>query len=222
MISISSGCSAPLARPQSPMSEASFASTRRSCALLFGIVALTVTVARPISAQYAAYTFGAGAGASNYSGSLNSSGSVAVSGAGSAFTFNPITGATSAPIGVLPGGLASLGYGINAAGHLVGTVDYTSGNSRAFRWTSATGIMDLGTLSGGNSARAKAINSAGLVVGDASTAGGSSRAFLWSEGDGMVATALLRMRSTTPAISWGRHRWSAGQLGHSVGPRRRA
>lgn len=58
--------------------------------------------------------------------------------------------------------------GINALGQVVGFTGpkLDSTDSRAFAWTTATGMVDLGTL-GGTYAQAVAINDAGFVTGNA-------------------------------------------------------
>ena len=66
-------------------------------------------------------------------------------------------------LGVLKGQLYSRANGINAMGQVVGFSgrERDSGESRAFVWSSQTGMMDIGTL-GGAYAQAYAINDAGL------------------------------------------------------------
>jgi probable HAF family extracellular repeat protein len=87
------------------------------------------------------------------------------------------------------GGSYSRANSINAAGQVVGfsgpQIDSTT--SRAFIWSSVTGMMDLGTL-GGAYAQAWGINDAGFVTGNAQTAdkAGSSHAFLWQAGARMM------------------------------------
>jgi len=73
-------------------------------------------------------------------------------------------------LGVLPGYAYSRANGINATGQVVGfaSVLRDSSESRAFIWTSRTGMTDIGTL-GGAYAEANAINDAGLVTGTAQT-----------------------------------------------------
>jgi probable HAF family extracellular repeat protein len=86
----------------------------------------------------------------------------------------------------LPGGTASRGQDIDAAGRIVGDSNGTPGEYHATRWTD--GIpFDLGTLPGDTNppgqrgSHATATNDAGDVVGYASY-GSGSRAFLYRDG----------------------------------------
>lgn len=75
-------------------------------------------------------------------------------------------------LGVL-GGSRSVARGINEAGEVVGRSDLYSDTTppgapsayHAFRWTSASGMVDLGTLPGHLFSQANAINDAGRIVG---------------------------------------------------------
>ena len=73
-------------------------------------------------------------------------------------------------LGVLPGQVFSRANGINAAGQVVGYSgpQRDSSQSRAFLWTSQTGMIDIGTL-GGSYAQAYAINDAGYITGASQT-----------------------------------------------------
>ena len=72
-------------------------------------------------------------------------------------------------LGVLEGYVCSRANGINATGQVVGFSgpQRDGDNSRAFIWTTNTGMIDIGTL-GGVYAQANAINDAGFVTGTAS------------------------------------------------------
>lgn len=81
-------------------------------------------------------------------------------------------GGVTLNLGTLPGQVYSRANGINAAGQVVGYASQQrdSAQSRAFVWTSRTGMTDIGTL-GGAYAQAYAINDAGYVTGASQTQG---------------------------------------------------
>lgn len=107
-----------------------------------------------------------------------------------AFRWTAATGAVD--LGHLGGGTTTLGGAVNHFGCLstdgaviVGESSDASGNPRAFRWTAATGMVDLGTL-GGGAAAAAAVNADGsVVVGWSQLAGGAVHAFRWTSAGGM-------------------------------------
>jgi probable HAF family extracellular repeat protein len=82
------------------------------------------------------------------------------------------------------GGDYSLAAAINATGQVVGQSTVTGlTDLHAFRWDSATGMMDLGTLAGASDSRAYGLNNQGQIVGSCyflSLLG--SHAFRWSDG----------------------------------------
>lgn len=75
-------------------------------------------------------------------------------------------------LGVLRGQAYSRANGINAMGQVVGYsgLQRDSRESRAFMWSSKTGMIDIGTL-GGPYAQAYAINDAGYITGASQTQG---------------------------------------------------
>jgi probable HAF family extracellular repeat protein len=75
-------------------------------------------------------------------------------------------------LGVLKGQVYSRANGINASMQVVGysSLQRDSSESRAFFWTSQTGMIDIGTL-GGQYAQASAINDAGYITGASQTQG---------------------------------------------------
>ena len=81
-------------------------------------------------------------------------------------------GGVPTDLGVLQNQLYSRANGINAAGQVVGYsgLQRDSSESRAFMWSSQTGMIDIGTLGGGY-AQAYAINDAGLITGSSQTQG---------------------------------------------------
>ena len=75
-------------------------------------------------------------------------------------------------LGVLPNQVYSRANGINATGQVVGFsgLQRDSSESRAFMWSSQTGMIDIGTLGGGY-AQANAINDGGYITGASQTQG---------------------------------------------------
>jgi probable HAF family extracellular repeat protein len=75
-------------------------------------------------------------------------------------------------LGVLNSGAYSRANGINATGQVVGYsgLQRDSTESRAFVWSSQTGMIDIGTL-GGAYAQANAINDNGYITGASQTQG---------------------------------------------------
>lgn len=72
--------------------------------------------------------------------------------------------------------------------------------TRAFRWTLATGMVDLGVLSGGTTSVAEAISHDGtVVVGSADDANGHERAVRWTNG-GIEELGVLAGMNTSRAL----------------------
>ena len=80
------------------------------------------------------------------------------------------SGGVAKDLGVLDGHVYSRANGANALGQVVGFsgLQRDSSESRAFVWSSQTGMMDIGTL-GGAYAQAYAINDAGYITGASQT-----------------------------------------------------
>ena len=88
-------------------------------------------------------------------------------------------------LGGRPGDIRSLAYGVSADGSVVvGRVENAAGQLRAFRWTQATGMVDLGTL-GGVQSIAYGVSADGSVVVGESNVGPRIRAFRWTQAGGM-------------------------------------
>jgi probable HAF family extracellular repeat protein len=79
-------------------------------------------------------------------------------------------GGVAVDIGVLKGQVYSRANGINSMGQIVGFsgAERDASESRAFLWSSQTGMIDIGTL-GGAYAQANAINDAGAITGVSQT-----------------------------------------------------
>jgi len=99
-----------------------------------------------------------------------------------------------------PGGGASLAYGINNSGCVVGTAAFADIGVHAFLWDRSSGMKDLGTL-GGRRSEALAVNDAIEVVGRAETPEGEWRAFFWDEATGMVPLDTPGTSSTAYSIN---------------------
>jgi probable HAF family extracellular repeat protein len=86
-------------------------------------------------------------------------------GGSSEYAFDWTTSGGMVDLGAL-GGSASVAYGVNDNGEVVGEAQLASGPSHAFSWTQAGGMVDLETLGGLYSA-AYAVNDNGQIVGSA-------------------------------------------------------
>lgn len=126
---------------------------------------------------------------------INDLGQIIGISSGRAFLWTPNvangTTGTAVDLGGLTSGAASLAFGINSSGRIVGT-SATTGADHAFLWTptiangNSGSMIDLGSLSGAGASQATAINQAGDVIGTSATATGQ-HAFLWRpNGQGML------------------------------------
>lgn len=100
-------------------------------------------------------------------------------------------------LGVFPGGETSEAWGVSADGETVVGAARVGNQTRAFRWTASTGLMDLGSF-GGNLHVAQGVSADGsVVVGYSRDAAGNFRPFLWANG---TLTALPMLSGAR----WGR------------------
>ncbi len=84
---------------------------------------------------------------------------------------------------------AAYAFGISADGTVV--VGRNFSDSRGFRWTQATGMVNLGTLSGGYWSGAYGVSADGLVVVGLSDSSAGDRAFRWTQATNMVDLGVL-------------------------------
>jgi probable HAF family extracellular repeat protein len=96
-----------------------------------------------------------------------------------AFLLQGGAGGTFVDLGTL-GGISSEATGLNELGQVVGWSQTTSGDTHAFVWTAAGGMVDLGTLQGGTFSSAAAINERGQVVGWGDDANGQTHGILFA------------------------------------------
>jgi probable HAF family extracellular repeat protein len=99
-------------------------------------------------------------------------------------------GATVHDIGTL-GGTQAFAPALNESGQVAGYSDTAGGFAHPFRWSLATGMLDLGTLNGAPSSYGRGINGPGQVVGHNDRALSPPEAFFWSDTTGMVDIGKL-------------------------------
>lgn len=98
------------------------------------------------------------------------------------------------------GGSASVPWGINAGGMVVGQSRTSNGSDHPFLWSSGGGMVDLGTL-GGPSGLARAVTDDEVVVGWARNGTNVDNAFIWDSVLGM--RGLSGLDSGTPSYAFG-------------------
>lgn len=80
---------------------------------------------------------------------------------------------------------------VSANGAVIVGLGISLGQQRAFKWSAATGTVDLGLLPGTTSAAANAVSADGSTIfGGASGPGGNNLAFKWNESTGIQALGL--------------------------------
>lgn len=126
-----------------------------------------------------------------------------------AFRYSAATGTVD--LGSLGGATGfSSAYGVNGDGSvIVGASALTGGltagglipTQHAFRWTSATGMVDLGSIAPGAS-RAFGVSEDGtIVVGDSSIGGGVTHAFKWTQANGFTDLGSLSAGTNSRAAA---------------------
>lgn len=156
----------------------------------------------------------------------NDSGSVVVGSASTAadgtHAFRWVEGEGMQSIGVL--GNYAAGRAVSSSGAVVAGVGIVSTprgqQSRAFRWTAETGMLELGDLGSGDS-DANGISADGQqIVGRSRDADGVDRPFLWSESGGMTALPMPPDYSgTATCIGRATYGWSGGGKFPAIGGR---
>ncbi len=103
-----------------------------------------------------------------------------------------LAGGSLTDLGTLGGNSSGI-YALSADGSVVaGWADTASGTRRAFRWTQASGMVDLGSLGGSWSwSIAHALSADGGVVAGRADTVNSARAFRWTQASGMVDLGTL-------------------------------
>jgi probable HAF family extracellular repeat protein len=84
-------------------------------------------------------------------------------------------------------GMASVAYGVNASGEIVGAYQ---GQRFAYFWSPRTGFQDLGGL-GGTQVVAMGVSASGQVAGYSATTAGPFHAFSWTQSTGMQDLGTL-------------------------------
>jgi probable HAF family extracellular repeat protein len=96
-------------------------------------------------------------------------------------------------LGVLYHTQYSEAVAVNDSGVVAGFAFSTSGRSRAFRWTSATGMRGLDSLPGGSNSTATGINNAGQIAGFCDRGGQPTLAWhacWWPNPNGVIPVDL--------------------------------
>ena len=128
-----------------------------------------------------------GTGSFNLAWAISQNGAIVVGTSGSsalarAFLWNSASPASVLNLGLLPGQPTSDGRAVSGDGS---TVVGNSG-TRAFRWTSGSGMTDLGALPGQVWALGEAVNTNGTVATGRYNTGGE-RGYRWTAATGMVS-----------------------------------
>jgi probable HAF family extracellular repeat protein len=170
---------------------------RGALALLATLALATAAGAAPAPTTYRIIQLSAFAGNAD----INAKGQVAftevIRGEGRAMFYD---GRVLEDIGTLGGATASV-VAINDAGQIAGTSStQTEGVFHAFRWSRATGMIDLAGPGTGSSFAAD-INSKGWVTGTAAFPTSPGHAFRWTPTTGMVDLGSLRLFSNGLALN---------------------
>lgn len=88
------------------------------------------------------------------------------------------------------GGASSSVSGINIHGTVVGSSQTASGETHAFVWTAAGGMVDLGALPGHTSSKATSVTNNGRILGWSGPYGPSGATVVWTAGDPASITVV--------------------------------
>lgn len=97
-----------------------------------------------------------------------------------------VEGSAPVTLGYLTGGNQSTARAASADGSVIVGMAGTFSGQNAFRWTAATGMVDLGKLGSFNSEALDVSADGAIVVGRTGRSGGGSSGFRWTETTGMI------------------------------------
>jgi probable HAF family extracellular repeat protein len=114
-------------------------------------------------------------------------------------------------LGLLPGGIVSMGLAVNSSGEVAGAADNAEGLVQAFLYRHGN-MVSLGTLGGTRGGEAYGINDLGDVTGTADAANGDFDAFLYHDGK-MIDLGTLPGANNSVGAAINNSRQIAGSSG---------